>query len=49
MAAVRVMALPRKRWKDAILETVEPHLQEMVRTHMKNELWRRKWVRNGQS
>jgi hypothetical protein len=44
LAAVRIMKLPRERWKGNILDTVEPHLQDMVRKHMSNALWREKWA-----
>ena len=44
MAAVRIMALPRDRWMANMLDTVEPRLQALVRLHINNALWRKKWA-----
>jgi len=44
ISAARIMALPRDKWMDNMLNTVEPHLQAMVRLHINNALWRKKWA-----
>lgn len=43
-SAARIMKLPREKWMEARAETVEPHLQELVRKHISNALWRKKWA-----
>lgn len=47
ISANRVMLLPRKEWKNVIINTVDPHLHDMVRLHIRNALERIKWQNIG--
>lgn len=38
----RILLLPRKEWKDAILKTVPPRFQNMVREHLNDFVFKSK-------
>ena len=38
--SARILLLPRAEWKDAILDTVPVHFQNMVREHLKDYLFK---------